>query len=57
MPESNLPSACAFSPDVAVCGCESSFVHVTITANIQEHGLIKMKITVTKKQERVENKK
>jgi hypothetical protein len=56
MPESNLPSACAFSPDVAVYGCESSFVHVTITANIQEHGLIKMKITVTKKQERVENK-
>jgi hypothetical protein len=33
MPESNLPSACAFSPDVAVCGCESSFVHVTVAAN------------------------
>jgi hypothetical protein len=33
MPESNVPAACVFSPDVAVCGCESSFVHVTVAAN------------------------
>ncbi len=30
MPESNLPSGVAFSPDVAVCGCASLFVHVTM---------------------------
>jgi hypothetical protein len=30
MQESNLPSRVAFSPDVAVCGCESSFVHVIV---------------------------
>ena len=30
MQESNLPSCVAFSPDVAVCGCESSFVHVIV---------------------------
>jgi hypothetical protein len=30
MPESNCWSGVAFSPDVAVCGCESSFVHVTV---------------------------
>jgi hypothetical protein len=28
--ESNLPSGVAFSPDVAVCGCASLFVHVTV---------------------------
>lgn len=27
--ESNLPFGVPFSPDVAVCGCASSFVHVT----------------------------
>ena len=30
IPESNVPSGVAFSPDVAVCGCASSFVHVTV---------------------------
>jgi len=31
MPESNLPSGVTASPDVAVWGCESSFVHVTVS--------------------------
>jgi hypothetical protein len=30
IPESNRWSGVAFSPDVAVCGCESSFDHVTV---------------------------
>ena len=34
MPESNLPSGVRFSPDVAVCGCESSFVHVTVVPTL-----------------------
>ena len=31
MPESKLPSGVTASPDVAVWGCESSFVHVTVS--------------------------
>jgi hypothetical protein len=30
MPESNLPTGVPSSPDVAVCGTESSFVHFTV---------------------------
>lgn len=30
MPESNLPTGVPSSPDVAVCGAESSFVHFTV---------------------------
>ncbi len=34
MPESNLPSGVTFSPDVTVCGYESSFVHVTVSPTL-----------------------
>jgi hypothetical protein len=34
IPESNLPSGVTFSPDVAVCGCASSFVHVIVSPTL-----------------------
>src|SRR5215207_880571 len=38
MPESNLPSGVTASPDVAVCGCASSFVHVTVVPVLTSTG-------------------
>lgn len=37
--ESNLPFGVPFSPDVAVCGCASSFVHVTVAPMLTRTGL------------------
>src|SRR5215218_7289233 len=36
--ESNSPLGCAFSPDTTVCGCVSSFVHVTVAPTLTSTG-------------------
>ena len=38
MPESNPPSGIAFSPDVAMCDCESSFVDVAVAPTLARAG-------------------
>jgi hypothetical protein len=32
--ESNLPSGCPLTPDMTVCDCVSSFVHVTVSPTL-----------------------
>jgi len=36
--ESNSPLGCAFAPDTTVCGCVSSFVHVTVAPTLTSTG-------------------